>query len=345
MAQAGDPSPAAPEPAAPEPPKYETVVTVATPLHGSGLPARGVPANVQTVTAAQLAGQQAWTVRATSGNVGGVHVNDVQAVPLQPDLQYRGFLASPLLGAPQGLSMYLDGVRLNEPFGDTINWDLIPTNAIASRERHSGVEPNLWPQHFGRRAVARDQDGFLRRRARRQPALRLVGTEARARERRNARRAIRRFRGGAGPRRDRVAPTLAHPRGAGASLSASYRDRGAPPISRCWLRHQPDRQRAGARAIARGRSAQYSPFPTPPRIRCSWRWCAASVRSRRRCAVGNRLRAHQSHPVGQWRPARLVRVHHDGRRALLDRRRAARRFRARRASGTPVAFSDATTPR
>src|SRR4029077_16286046 len=131
--RAGDPAPAPPEPAPPEPPKYETVVTVATPLHGSGLPREEVPANVQTVTAAQLAAQHSLDLSAYLGDaVGSVHVNDVQNNPLQPDLQYRGFLASPLLGAPQGLSMYLDGVRLNEPFGGATNWDLIPAHAIGS---------------------------------------------------------------------------------------------------------------------------------------------------------------------------------------------------------------------
>src|SRR5689334_24005137 len=38
--------------------------------------------------------------------------------------------ASPLQGAPQGIAVYLDGQRLNEGFGDTVNWDLIPQVAI-----------------------------------------------------------------------------------------------------------------------------------------------------------------------------------------------------------------------
>jgi iron complex outermembrane receptor protein len=46
------------------------------------------------------------------------------------DLRYRGFAASPLAGTPQGLAVYLNGIRVNEAFGDTVNWDLIPTNAI-----------------------------------------------------------------------------------------------------------------------------------------------------------------------------------------------------------------------
>jgi hypothetical protein len=37
---------------------------------------------------------------------------------LQPDVNCGGYPASPLLGMPQRLSVYLDGVRLNQPFGD-----------------------------------------------------------------------------------------------------------------------------------------------------------------------------------------------------------------------------------
>ena len=73
--------------------------------------------------------------------LGSVSGNQVQQNPLQPDLQYRGFLASPLLGAPQGLSVYIDGVRLNEPFGDTLSWDLIPTEAIRSANLMPGSNP------------------------------------------------------------------------------------------------------------------------------------------------------------------------------------------------------------
>src|SRR6185503_13949757 len=62
----------------------------------------------------------------------GVHVNEMQGNPFQPDVNYRGYTASPLLGTPQGLSVYMDGVRLNQAFGDVVSWDLIPRLAIAS---------------------------------------------------------------------------------------------------------------------------------------------------------------------------------------------------------------------
>src|SRR6202021_3284421 len=42
--------------------------------------------------------------------------------------------ASPVLGTPQGLAVYQNGVRINEAFGDTVNWDLFPDIAISQVE-------------------------------------------------------------------------------------------------------------------------------------------------------------------------------------------------------------------
>ena len=70
-----------------------------------------------------------------------VNINDTQNNPYQPDITYRGFSASPVLGAPIGVSVYQDGVRVNEAFGDTINWDLIPQIAISSMEMMPGSNP------------------------------------------------------------------------------------------------------------------------------------------------------------------------------------------------------------
>src|SRR4029077_12574450 len=64
--------------------------------------------------------------------VPGIVVNEVAGNPFQPNVQFRGFVASPVSGTPQGLAVYQNGVRINEAFGDTVNWDLIPTAAIQS---------------------------------------------------------------------------------------------------------------------------------------------------------------------------------------------------------------------
>ena len=63
-------------------------------------------------------------------NLSGLTVKDVQNGSFQKNVDYRGFTASPLLGEAQGLAIYLDGVRINESFGDTVQWELIPENAI-----------------------------------------------------------------------------------------------------------------------------------------------------------------------------------------------------------------------
>src|SRR3954462_6580275 len=103
------------------------------PLPGLGVPLRDVPANVQIfdnrlfartrpLTLTQFLDLHANSVNAASG----------QGNPYQQSLDFRGFTASPLLGTPQGLSVFQDGVRINEAFGDVVNWDLIPRSAISS---------------------------------------------------------------------------------------------------------------------------------------------------------------------------------------------------------------------
>lgn len=57
-------------------------------------------------------------------------ISDVQGNPFSQDINLRGFTASPVQGIPQGLAVYLNGVRVNEAFGDTVNFDLVPTVAI-----------------------------------------------------------------------------------------------------------------------------------------------------------------------------------------------------------------------
>ena len=65
----------------------------------------------------------------------------MQGNPLQADLNDRGYTASPLLGTPQGLSVDMDGVRLNQPFGDVVSRDLIPRIAISTATLMPGSYP------------------------------------------------------------------------------------------------------------------------------------------------------------------------------------------------------------
>lgn len=120
--------------------KIEVIST--TPLAGVGLPIELIPANVQTVKGEKLQEQGSVSIADyMNNNLQGVSVNETQNNPYQPDILYRGFTASPLLGTPQGLSVFQDGVRINEPFGDAVNWDLIPVNAIAGINLMPGSNP------------------------------------------------------------------------------------------------------------------------------------------------------------------------------------------------------------
>ena len=92
--------------------------------------------------------------------LGSVYVNDIQNNPLQPDVNYRGYTASPLLGTPQGLSVYVDGLRLNQPFGDVVSWDLIPRAAIQRLELVSGASPLFGTNSLGGALSLHTKDGY-----------------------------------------------------------------------------------------------------------------------------------------------------------------------------------------
>jgi iron complex outermembrane receptor protein len=123
-----------------EMPTVEIVGT--TPLPGLGTPTRDVPANVQIYTSRDLSGQRQTNVTDyLEQNPTSITANAAQGNPFQPDIGFRGFSASPLLGTPQGVSVFQDGVRVNEPFGDVVNWDLVPQSAIASIQLIPGSNP------------------------------------------------------------------------------------------------------------------------------------------------------------------------------------------------------------
>jgi outer membrane receptor protein involved in Fe transport len=107
--------------------------TAPTPTAGSGIDVDKVPSGVNAVGAAQIQRTGSLNVAdALQQQVPGVVVSEVTGNPFQPDVQFRGFVASPVAGTPQGLAVNQTGVRINEAFGDMVNWDLIPTAAIRS---------------------------------------------------------------------------------------------------------------------------------------------------------------------------------------------------------------------
>ena len=120
----------------------ELLVIGTAPLPGFGLPLSQIPSNVQTALSQDLQNAQVNDVaNYLSQRFMGLNVNDSADNPFQLDINYHGFTASPLVGTPEGLSVYVDGVRVNESFGDTVNWDLIPESAISTVALISGSNP------------------------------------------------------------------------------------------------------------------------------------------------------------------------------------------------------------
>jgi outer membrane receptor protein involved in Fe transport len=157
-----DPQPP-PLPATQQPTFTLTVIETA-PLPGVELPLEKIPAPAQTATADSIDRSGALELSGfLTRRFNGIYVNEVQSNPFQPDLNYRGYTASPLLGTPQGLSVYMDGVRLNQPFGDVVSWDLIPRLAIASTTLMPGSNPLFGLNTLGGALSIQTKDGLTTR--------------------------------------------------------------------------------------------------------------------------------------------------------------------------------------
>ena len=113
-----------------------------TPLPGLEVPRSLYPGHAQQATDGAIERAGAGTLpEFMNRRLLGVTVNEVQGSPYQVDVNYRGQRLSPLLGTPQGMSLWLDGVRINQPFGDVANWDLLPEGAVAGLALIPGSNP------------------------------------------------------------------------------------------------------------------------------------------------------------------------------------------------------------
>ncbi len=131
------------------------------PLPGLGLTKEQIPGNVQSISAEEI--KQSHSLSITdlmNRKLQSVNVNDYQGNPFQMDVTYRGFTAGPQIGTPQGLSVFIDGIRVNEPFGDIVNWDMIPMNALASVDVFPGSNPIFGLNTLGGAFAMRTKDGF-----------------------------------------------------------------------------------------------------------------------------------------------------------------------------------------
>lgn len=135
-------------------------ITGTAPLLGSGGDPGKVPATSSALTRQDVVRTGIPTaLGALDEKIGGVALDDAAGNPFQPNFLYRGFTASPLAGSAQGIAVYLNGTRFNQAFGDTVDWDLIPSEAIA-RVNLEGANPVFGLNALGGSLSVQLRDGF-----------------------------------------------------------------------------------------------------------------------------------------------------------------------------------------
>ena len=113
-----------------------------SPVASFNIPLNQYPGNIQVLRENDIESQKSSSFSELLGrSATSVTLNEIQGNPFQLDLNYRGQRLSSVLGSPQGVSAYLDGVRINEAFGDVISWDMLPESAISTMTVVPGSNP------------------------------------------------------------------------------------------------------------------------------------------------------------------------------------------------------------
>jgi iron complex outermembrane recepter protein len=139
----------------------EVTVRGTTPLMSVPLPQEDIPVNTQVATGEEYRASGALNLTDFfARDLAGVSLTHVQNNPFQPDVTYRGFTSSFLLGTPPGISVFVDGVRVNEPLADQVNWDLLPSDAIERVELIPGSNPVYGRNTLGGAIVMQTKRGL-----------------------------------------------------------------------------------------------------------------------------------------------------------------------------------------
>jgi len=135
-------------------------IVVTAPIADDNALLADTPVNAQVLSGDALTHQDhANLADLLNANLGSVTLSNGTGSPYQSDVSYRGFAATSLLGSPTGLSVWLDGVRMNEPFGSIVNWDLIPISAISAVEVLPGSNPVFGLNTLGGALVLTTKNG------------------------------------------------------------------------------------------------------------------------------------------------------------------------------------------
>ncbi len=144
-----------------DPPRPSEEIVVIAGSAAGGLPANRLPASIVTLSADEIDRPGTSTLAdALSRRLGGVSAIDSLGNPLQQGLSLRGFTAAPALGEPQGVAVFQGTMRVNEAFGDVVQWDLLPAFAIGRTQVIAGSNPVSGLNGIGGAVTLEMKNGF-----------------------------------------------------------------------------------------------------------------------------------------------------------------------------------------
>ncbi len=132
-----------------------------TPVQGSGIDLDRVPSNIQTITEEDFKDKKNLSVTDTlNRKAAGISISNLNSSPMQNDINYRGYVAGPLLGTAQAIAIYQNGMRVNESFGEVVQWDLVPDFAIQNMQLFPGGDPIFGQNAIGGAISMQMKNGF-----------------------------------------------------------------------------------------------------------------------------------------------------------------------------------------
>ncbi len=132
-----------------------------TPAQGSGINIDRVPSNIQNFSIDELEEKRNFSIVETlNRKASGVSISNLNSSPMQNDINFRGYVAGPLLGSAQAMAIYQNGMRVNESFGEVVQWDLVPDFAIHNMQIFSGGDPIFGQNAIGGAITMEMKNGF-----------------------------------------------------------------------------------------------------------------------------------------------------------------------------------------
>lgn len=109
----------------------------------------GMSAQITRVSGSDLQGWRPRTLTEGLATLPSVSSYDDLGTPWKLNLSGRGFSVGPTVGVPSGMTVFLDGVRQNEPDAQEVNFDLLPVDQLSHVELLRGNASLLGPNSLG----------------------------------------------------------------------------------------------------------------------------------------------------------------------------------------------------